>query len=182
MNELTSILRDKSAGISVPARGSVWHLAVAEWGIQDAYCEWLILQARLRLVRQRADLDAESAVINAANRQQKKPVAVDLYREEMDALARRIDSFEFDWFGPVMLDSVNKEKPFCYMLYLLLKDRHPDVTPDQAAEILLDNPEMVKDAVMEALRAGDPKHFARLAKESRPGSPGEGTTGTGSAG
>ena len=180
MNELTSILRDKAAGISVPARGTVWHLAVAEWGIQDAYCEWLILQARLRLVRQRADLDAESAVINAQARQQKKPVAVDLYREEMDALARRIDTFEFDWFAPVMLASITQEKSFCYLLYLMLKDRHPDVTPEQANEIFLDNSEMVKDAVMESLRAGDPKHFGRLPKDGKPAE-NERTTGTGSA-
>lgn len=151
MNDVSSVLGVYGGGTLVEALGQAWRLAPTTKGIQAKFEAWMKFQARKAILELKCLVDADE------------------FAEEMNRLNESIATGRYAWGGPVMRQALSELPGQMHLAFLCLKEYHPDLAEERAAEVMLAAPEAVAAAVVEALRAGDPNRFPRPAASGAAG-------------
>lgn len=123
------------------ARGQTWELEEVTARVQIRMSAW------------------SAACQRQALHQEKEFLAPEAYKEAEKSLTEQIAAGSFRWGSPfeknlmgdglrAVLDSPDGKAK---LLQFLLEKKHPYVTVEQAAALILENPEAVRDAMQEAI-------------------------------
>ncbi len=157
------VLGIDGAGELVPALGKEWHVTPPTKATKAAFEAWMDLEARKRLLGRKPMLSAQD------------------FRKEWRQLTAAELRDDFAWGGDVFFDVISSGVGGLRMSWLLLRQRHPDVTPEIVEEILKDAGELLMWAVQAALRKGDAGLFSdpgpRPGTKQEAGSEGGAATG-----
>ena len=151
------VLGVDGAGEIVPACGVEWHVTPPTKATKAAFEAWMNLEARKRLLARKPLLPAMD------------------FRQEWKQLTAAELRDDFAWGGTLFFDVVSSDRGGRRMTWLLLRQRHPDVTPELVEEILKEAGELLTWAVQAALRKADPALFSEPGP--RPGAKAGGSEG-----
>lgn len=133
MDEVSACGGASAAGTLIHALDQEWTLSPKTKRMESQFCAWLALQARKGVWDGRELMSPEE------------------YQDTLSAVNVDIATRKYAWGTEAWRRAISEKEGFSYMLHLLFKPKHGDITPEKAHSIFETDPQAVMGLFREAM-------------------------------